>query len=453
MIQHLRAICRFAPLLVAALAPCAHALETHEPASEQEYWALIERKDWDQAVLTAEKLVEAARLRANEAPTELAQALTLLGTAQFAKSNWISAQAAYSEAIQILEPRLVGSQDKLLEPLRGMGYSLAFAGKHQEAIPYMERALLVSRRTHGVFNLDQQGLLRQLANSLAHVGRYVEAEQQMHYLVRVGEHAYGKKNPRMADFYDALGDFYMQLRLPGAARESYRKALKIVENKLGRNDPATVPPLRALANTYRNELLLSRRMPPERRADPDVQTIGRSANPRLLSVEGERALRRALKTLEAHPANSTSLLFDTLLDLGDWHMIKSETKQSLGYYRRAAALLNEFDAAAAVAARAKLGFPVQLYYAIPASALRNLQRAPEEIEERFVHVAFTVTSDGSVKDVRLVEANAPQRYIDDTIDAVRSARYRPKFVDAEPVTTHDVGLRQIFKIRKEQNTE
>lgn len=449
----------FVALLFAVLAPCAHSLEASaQPPSEQEYWAQIERKEWDQAILTAEKLVEAARMRANQAPFELAEALTLLGAAHFAKNNWVSAQAAYSEALQILEPRLVGSQERLIEPLRGMGYSLAQAGKHAEAIEYMERALLVSRRTHGLFNLEQQGLLRQLANSLGSVGRYVEAEQQMHYLVRIGEQAYGKRDPRMADIYDTVGDFYLQFRHVGAARASYRKALAVVENKFGRHDLATVPPLRALANSYRRELYLSQfgiRVPVERRPglEPDVQTTPRTLNPRYLSDEGERALKRALRTLEAHPTRSKSLLFDTLLDMGDWYMIKSETNKAIDYYRRAAELLNDFDNESGVAARAKLSFPVQLYYPVPSAATRNLQRAPEEVEERFVHVSFTVTSEGSVKEPRLVEANAPERYIEDTLNAVRSARYRPKFSNGEPVTTYDVGLRQIFKVRKDQDSE
>jgi TonB family protein len=452
----LRAICIVAPL-VAALVPCAHSFDTNEPpASEQEYWAQIERREWDQAVLVAEKLVESARLRANEAPFELAEALTLLGAAYIPKQNWLGAQAAYSEALQIVEPRIVASQERLLEPLRGMGYTLAYAGKHAEAIPYLERALLVSRRTHGLFNLDQQGLLRELARSLARVGRYAEAEQQMLYYVRIGEHAYGRKDPRMADFYDVLGDFYLQARHIGAARDAYLKALAVVERKLGRNDLATVAPLRSLAESYRQELMLvlSRaRSATERRPDPNAQGFGRPANPRHLGDEAERALKRALKTLDAHPTKSTPLLFDTLLDMGDLHMIRNQANNALEYYRRAAGLLNEFNGEAGMAARAKLSFPVQLYYPLPPAAMRNLQRAPEELEDRFVHVAFTVDADGSVRDARLVEANTPERYIDETLDAVRAARYRPKFANTEPVATHDVGLRQIFKVRKSQETE
>src|SRR5688500_15967249 len=114
-----------------------------------------------------------------------------------------------------------------------MGFTLAASGKHDVAIPYMERALLASRRTHGLFNFNQQTLLRQLAATHSKLGNYASAEQQMQYLLRVGEHTYGASDPRMASVHGIVGDFYMQAGLVGVGRESYREGLRIVEKKLG----------------------------------------------------------------------------------------------------------------------------------------------------------------------------------------------------------------------------
>jgi tetratricopeptide (TPR) repeat protein len=149
-----RTLC-FALLLATSLAPCAYSIAPTRPAPEQEYWTQVELKDWEQAILAAEKLIETARLNSNQAPFELAHALTLLGNVQIASANYLAAEAAYSEALQIVEPRVVPTSDKLLDPLRGMGYTLANAGKDEAAVSYMERALLVSRRTHGLFNLQR----------------------------------------------------------------------------------------------------------------------------------------------------------------------------------------------------------------------------------------------------------------------------------------------------------
>jgi tetratricopeptide (TPR) repeat protein len=448
----------FVTLLWSALMQCAPSLATaaDRPASQQEYWAQIERRDWDQAILEAEKLVEAARPNSNDDPAALAEVLVLLGSAQLASRNYVAAESAYSEALQILQPRVVPTSDKLLEPLRGMGYTLAYAGKHEQAIPYMERALLVSRRTHGVLNINQQGILRQLATSQAKVGKYIEAEQHMQYLVRVGQQTYGAQDPRMADIFDALGDFYLQAGLATAARDAYRRALYVTEKKLGRDALATVQPLRSYADSYRSELLFAMygiRDPSERLGTEPAYSDGRGMSPRHLNSEGERALLRAIKTLDSHPTRSTAVLFNTLLDLGDWYMTKGLPEEAMPQYRRAAALLDQVEPEHAAASQTKLSFPAQLYYPVPSAATRNLNRAKDELDERFVHLAFTVNVDGSVADVRVVEENASDRHVNDTLTAIRSARYRPKFVNGEPVTTNDVSLRQVFKLRRDRETE
>lgn len=454
-----RSICILV-LFASALAPRAESMDakSSRTPAEQEYWAQIERRDWTEAVLAAEKLIEAARLRSNEEPLALAEALTLLGNAQLGSRNYLAAESAYSEALQILQPRVAPASDKLLEPLRGMGYTLAFAEKHELAVPFMERALLVSRRTHGLFNMNQQGILRQLATSLAKSGRHVEAETQMQYLLRVGEQTYGAKDPRMAGVYELLGDFYLQGALVGAARQSYRTGLQIVEKKLGRGDVATVPPLRAFAESYRRELLFSLygiRGPSERGAGmPDpTQADGKAMNPRFLSAEGERALKRALKTLDASPSRSTAMLFDTLLDMGDWHMVKGEIEEAMPHYRRAASLLDQIEPEHSASARAKLSFPAQLYYPIPTAATRNLYRSSEEVTQTFVHLTFTVAADGTVVDEHVIDENSSPRHVAETLDAIQSTRYRPKFVNGEPVETRDVSLRQVFKLRRERETE
>jgi outer membrane biosynthesis protein TonB len=82
-------------------------------------------------------------------------------------------------------------------------------------------------------------------------------------------------------------------------------------------------------------------------------------------------------------------------------------------------------------------------------AIRNFNRPPEELVERFVQAEFTVTAQGGVKEIRVAEQDATPRQIAETLDAVRASRYRPKFVNGEPVETTAVIYRQVFKQRKE----
>jgi TonB family protein len=422
------------------------------PQSQQEYWARIDKRDWSAAIDEARRLVEQAKQHAQEKPLELANALTLLGNAQLSSGDKVSAELSYREALQITELQGKSADPALLEPLRGLGYTLALLDRHEEAIAYLERAVLVIRRTHGLFDMGQQGLLRQLAASLARTGRIAEGAQQMLYLQRVGERAYGERDPRMAPLLCVIGDWYVDTGNFGLGRERFREALQIVERKLGKDDPALVQPLRGLARSYVQEVYFAAHglLPvQDNTLDPGSQ---KGVNPKYLSTDGERSLLRALAILEAQPQTSPAVLTSTLIQLGDWYQIKHRPEQAMPYYRRAAALLANSDDPTAEAA-APLSFPVRLYYPVPRLATRNRQLSPEQIEEKFVAVQFTVTDTGTVTDARIIDQNGTRRQASETLEAVRASRYRPKFVNGEPVETQGVIAREVFRVRKQDGDD
>jgi len=421
------------------------------PPSQQEYWAQFDRRDWDAAIASAQQLVAPLRPATPASALQLAEALSLLGSAQLGKGNFVAAESAFSEALQLTQERVSASSSRLLDPLRGLGYTLAAEGKHGAAVAYLDRALLLSRRNGGLFNPSQQGLLRQLATSQTLLGQLQEAQRHMLYLLRVGEHTYGAHDPRVSPVRCLVGDWYAQIGQMERARDQYRTALTIVEKKLGRNSVAAVAPLRSLAQSYTDEVRLSRlgvqtrseRMSSNFGGDPDEPI-----NPQFLSIEGERALLRALNILQSDPQHSTHALQETLLQTGDWYLMKELSPKAFPYYEQAAALNGQEDPQQAAVVPA-LSFPVQIYYPTPSLAVRNLTLSPEDAVERFVRVEFTVMSDGSVKDARVADADATDRQKSQTVEAIESSRYRPKFVDGKPVETAAMSYRQVFKQRKD----
>lgn len=442
-----------AVLLLCGSAPGWGAPPVVIPPSQQEYWTRLDKHDWDAAIASAQQLVDAAR--ATKAPPDrLADALALLGKAQLGKKDFAAAEATFDEALKLIEPIARGADSRLIAPLQGVGFALAGQSKHEPAITYLEKALALARRSEGLFDLNQQDILQQLATSLTAMGQTEAADQHMRYLVRVGEHAYGAADPRLAPLLCMIGDWYAQRGQVQEARELYRNALAIVEKKLGRNDLAAVEALRALAKSYIREVVLSyygiRSQADKLSASPDgsngdVQPI----NPRFLSAEGERALLRALAIQEANPKRSTETLIATLLQLGDWYQVRQQPDKALPYYTRVSSMVNADATLAAAEKEAVLGFPVQVYYPTPQLATRNLNRPQSEVIERFVQVEFTVLPDGSTKDEHVVEQDATSRQVSQTIDAIRAARYRPKFLQGKPVETQAVSYRQAFKQRKE----
>ncbi|HKE96658.1 MAG TPA: hypothetical protein VKB34_20275, partial [Povalibacter sp.] len=441
------------------LQPVAAALAAQTPVPpswQQEYWAQFDKQDWDAAIASAEQLVATSRPATDATALKLAEALSLLGNAQFGKGNLVAAEAAFSESLALAEKYAGASSGKLVDPLRGLGYTLAAENKHDKAVPYMDRALLLSRRTAGLFDISQQGLLRQLAESLAAMGTPVDGEKHMLYLLRMGEHAYGEDDPRMIHLHCVVGDWYADVAQMDQARSSYRTALGIAERTAGRSDVAIVEPLRALASTFPQEVALSILGIPTHKdrltsvPDESGEEVVQPYNPRFISMEGERALLRALKALDANPKRSTRTLIETLVQTGDWFLFKMQANKAMAYYERAASLIaantaQSADADTIGAAAMLLSFPAQVFYQTPPLATRNLTLPQNAVTEHFVQIEFDVEPDGSIENEREVGHDGNARQVSQTLDAVRSARYRPKFVDGKPVQTVAVGYRQIFR--------
>lgn len=453
-----RSLCVVVATLLAA-SPAAWAADApRRPESQQEYWAQVDRKDWSAAVTAAEHLATAARERAAQQPLALAEALSLLGNAQFGAKNYEAAETAFNEALQLVDQHAGPGSPKLLDPSRGLGYTLAAAGRHKEAIPPLERALLIDRRSYGLYDIGQQNMLRQLASSLNKVGRGADAERHIAYLMQLGERVYGKRDPRQVPILGFAGSWYAEVGDFGAARAIYRHALAIVEQKLGPNDLAAVEPLRALAGTYTQELYFSTlgiRTQSRERAPTDADGTsnnGKPINPRYLSSDGEKALDRAVKILEGRPLSAHDTLLAILIQNGDWYQIKHLPERAMPYYRRAAALSATLAAAASASPASEasaLSFPVRVYYPTPSNATRNATLPAEQVDERFVETHFTVTGTGEVSDAKVADASGTQREVADALAAIRAARYRPKFVNGEPVATTGMTSREVFRTRKE----
>jgi tetratricopeptide (TPR) repeat protein len=451
----------FTALAVYAAAP------PPRPESQQEYWAQFDRRDWSAAISAAEKLVAAAREKTPPQPLALAEALSLLGGAQLSASDYVNAEAAYTEALKLAEEHSGAMNAALLDPLRGLGYTFAATGRHAEAAVLLDRALLVSRRNYGLFDIGQQAVLRQLANSLTRLGRAPEAERHMNYLLRVAERTYGADSPQLVPTLCLVADWYSDVGEFDLARAHYRAATALVNKKLGRSHIAAVEPLRGLARTFTQELYYStlgirtsrERVP----TDADGTSNEHQAmNPRYLDTEGEKALERALKIIESQATPPREMHIETLIQLGDWRQIRQQKDRALPTYQRAAALIAEGDAAQADGAAtdenrearkdekpAPLSFPVRVYYPTPVLATRNLTLSSDEVDETFVQMEFTVTRQGDVTNARVVEQNGTARQVAESLEAIRGARFRPRFTNGEAVDTPAVTHREVFKTRKQ----
>lgn len=422
------------------------------PVLEDDYLAR-QGGDSAAAIEAASRQVEQLRATANDSPRALASALVRLGDAHLNGGDPATAATSYTEALQVLEDNVSLVDPAHLEPLRGLGLALARADQHALAVPYLERAVMIFHRAHGVLSPSQQGLLYQLANSLWYSGRAVDAQKQLQYLQRVGEHAYGPNDPRLAQVFNIIGTWYVDNGNFMLGRNHYRKAMQVIERGPGQRDPALTEPLRLLARSYTQELYLtSQGLRTEQTSDPfEPWDEPRMVSPRRLDPLGERALTESLSILAAQPEPDARLLTQTLVQTGDWFNIDRQPDKALPYYHRAAQTLAALPAPPA--GHTLLNAPVRLYYPLPVSALRHQRLAESQVEEKVVTVTFTVTPQGSVTDERVTQTTGTQRHQNETLQAIRSARYRPRIVDGQAVATENVTLTQVFRTRRNAGSD
>lgn len=428
-----------------------------------EFDALTAAGKWTEAVPPAEALARQAEATAGAKSLAYAEALTRLAEVQRRAGDHASAELDFARAIGIIEGRSGGLSGRLIEPLRGLGFTYAEMHDHARAAPVLERAVLTTRRNRGLFDPSQLDVLAQLAMSQTQIGEFEAAEQSLRYRVQVAEQAYGTEDPRVAEPISALARWYSRAAAYDVARSFYRSAIERVEKGGSRDDLALVEPLRGLAENSmrafvfgdyqrRDDVGTSMSSPSttlfdQAREDP------RPGNRRRLNREGDEALERALAILHAQPPGSQGItLTSTLLQAGDWHLAKGEPEPAHARYREAWTLSRTNPQVLAATKGSEpdqtvLGFPVAIY--VPGGAAAPAEMLQQsETDEHFVLAEFTVGVNGEVSAIEVVETDASERQARDTVDSLEVSIFRPRYLDGEPVATTGVRYRDVYRDRR-----
>jgi tetratricopeptide (TPR) repeat protein len=425
-----------------AAAPVEQVRTQHQSASP----AADPRSDGD--IEGALARVNAARSSAEADPLALEDALTALGDAFLDASQYAKAEASYNEALQLAERHAGLESERVLASLLGLSNTFAASGRHQQAVLRLQRALAIQRSQYGLFDLRQQDTLKTLAASLTALDRTAEAQDLMIYRVRTAEKTYGEGSPKVIPAVCDLGDWFAEVGMSAAARMTFQMALSIAGDKESLNAPIIVEPLRGIARTYMRRMSypkawLSPRSPPPCFGPSQWCPMGRDVYPRELDWEGEHALQRALRILEADPGASMQTLIETLIQMGDWRQIQKAPREALPYYQRAWKLIHEAASLSRSAATA-LNVPVRVYYPTPQIVSDVPALSAEKMRSHYVQVEFTVAADGSVRDARIVDHDTREQHAQEIFDAVRASRFRPKFIDGQAIAASGITYREVF---------
>ncbi|MBB6091756.1 tetratricopeptide (TPR) repeat protein [Povalibacter uvarum] len=377
-----------------------------------------------------------------------ATALMELGRLQYAQREFASAQVSFSRAVEQIERAHDPLASELIEPLVALGDAQVGAGRFEQASQSFARAVSIVRREGGVNDARQLVPLEKMADAQAFSGQMQAAAGSLKYFERVSEATYGAQSRPFGEKLTRVADRLCQFGFYFDGRSRHRRALGILDGA----DTAEIDALRSTARCNLYEISAFAIVTPAQLPEQLRGVAGRPQHfnadstsfrtnvVRLMRYESEQALTRAARLALASETMPASEKVQVLLEAGDWFQMRDHVRTARGYYEQVLLLMRTGDDARTTL----LSSPVMLMYAPPPLSLLNEFERSEATTRRFVVAQFEVRADGRVQSERVIARDATKTMVDETLSALRAARYRPRFVNGKPEDTLKVTYRQIF---------
>ncbi|MCZ6502337.1 MAG: tetratricopeptide repeat protein [Gammaproteobacteria bacterium] len=423
-------------------------------------------QDFPAAVTVAERIVVLLENSQHKQSINHAMALQNLANAQQAMGWHRKSEKNYRKSIQLIEGRQGSYGSELPTVLNNLGALYYSSLNYDLATDAFRRAQHITHRADGVYTLKQLEFVDWITLINIKTTRSKDADKQQRFYYSINVRNYGEDDPRMLPAMHKMADWFRRTGQLSSALKTYEKALFVIE-KHELNELEKLQPLRGISSvTYLKGSCCS-----------------------------EDQLGEALQIVTRDPNSDHADELDALVHLADMHMIRKRRGKAGQYYRQAWSRLgaenplthelfstpellgvsriedvynayyqtvegrsqmnktvyrmprqNEGSLTFGVQPKARsmsvIGAPLSLCHS------RALELAhtddTDDLERYFVDVDFTVTREGGVLNVSLVDSNAPnrlQRYVTNTL---RYSRYRPTLRDGEAVDTDNIKLRQTF---------
>jgi tetratricopeptide (TPR) repeat protein len=427
--------------LSAAAPSPAQALRPDEDRRVETYErfrALFDAGKYDEALPLAHLLVRLTEV-ADPQHEELPTAYNNLGVVQFRLGDLDGAESSFDTALETLEKTEAISSRRLISPLAGLGAVYAASGQPARAADVLHRAIAISRRANGLFNVDQLELIEALVAAYETLGNLEGIERERRYELQIVQQAYGHDDPRTLPAVTRFAEWLEKTDRWPAARVYWAKAVEIGMREGGGRNAATINGLLGVARSHRLQYV---RDPESLSGPPTVvdPTTGRPepipyATDRVYGIKlddgGERAALQALEILDSTTDPPRVLLVNVLMELGDWYITEHRPEKAVPYYQRAWPLMS---ASVAEEESNPLLRPRPLQYRTPAAARRSLASGRGRTVSSPIEFSMTITARGEAEDITLVN-DAPENRASQVRRALERAWFSPRFENGQPVAT------------------
>ena len=417
----------------AAMEDEANAADDVDPASEAQpqrpateddvlreharFIALLEEQNYDAADVAAKRVIEMSIKVFGPQSQETAKALINLAVVQNANQQYEAAIQNFTSSIEIIETLEDRLNSQLVNPLKGLGTAQLGAGRPDLAAKSYGRATHITHVNQGPHNIEQVEILESLAEANVRLGDVDAARDvldRIHILnVRhFSDDALGllPSLMRRASWQHRAGYYNDE-------RATYRRAIRIIEDSAGKDDPRLVDPLIKLGESFYYFEPLA------------------SSSPQYYSgASGETYLKRARRIAERSDDFPWLELATTKLALADFYVYTEAHSRAKNLYEEVWEELSTDNERLAMRAEL-MGQPRPIWTetlppSTPGAAGPN--RRDGEIQTGVVTVTFDVTTRGRA---RVYESQVdPPEFTDMENVVEREIRrrvYRPMIVDGD----------------------
>lgn len=408
-----------------------------------QFRGLYETERFEEALPYARRVVELSESDP-EREFELPIAYNNLGATQYQLRDYPASVESYRKSLEMLESTQGISSRRLVVPLAGLGAAYAALDQHVLAAELLDRALAVSRRADGLFNLAQLPLIEQAADSRFAINDFAGVERQRMYALKIAEQNYGYGDERTLPAILQLASFYESLHEFVAARTMYLRARDIAFEESGGYSPLAVRSLLGIARTHRlqytmNPDTLGNQQARDEITGEVVSSVFRESRGQPLAADrtGLKSAQTALEILRGTSDPPRDLLTETLIELGDWFQTAARPTLSLPYYQEAATILEQEYASDPMAGNPLMA-PRMVFYRPPVSAIRSPNTPAGQYVVRQTVFSFNVLEAGELQNITVVSTDMSEGQLAQSKRAISRAIYSPRFVSGKAVATESV---------------
>ena len=397
------------------------------------YRRLLDEGAIDEADTSAKRIVAMSISIYGPASLETSKALNNLAIVQSRSGQYDAAVQNFERAVEIIEDAEDRLNAQLVNPLKGLGAAQLKGGRPDLAVETFDRARHITHVNEGPHNLEQVEILESLAESTLLSG---DAEGARDVLDRIHvlnvRHFQGNELGLLPSLM-RRGDWQHRAGYYNDERATYRRAISIIEARLGKDDPSLIPPLKKLGESFYFIDLT------------DANSY------RGMVPSGEIYFKRAVRIAEQSPQLHWSEYVETQLALADYYTYTESYSRAKRIYTEMWNYLSTDDER--LEARARLLEKPLVLFQKPLPKFVSQGAANNARDEKLltgvIHVDYTVSPRGRLRNLR-TEANPPefteiQRMVH---REMRRRVFRPKMADGELQTTTGLVFEHTFFYRQ-----